>query len=132
MSHDKPLDPKVKKALDQAKLNDEQIQKFLDEQTTFALACLMMDIHTGTVIKNKNMVANAFMRSGVVIRNNPGYPERLRAAQEAIKAEMKKQGKLKEGSTPLPTDTALGIEKMQGVIDMPPPTLKVLTEEKSQ
>jgi hypothetical protein len=68
-----------------------------------------MDIHTGTLVKNKNMVANAFLKIGVILKNNPGFPERFKLAQKAIIDQMKKSGPPKQGFTPLPTDTALGI-----------------------
>ena len=90
-------------------MSEKQIQIMRDDQTVFALAVLAMEIHTGTLIKQKNMVANAFMKMGVILRNNPGFPERFKAAQAHVIAQMKKQGPPLEGSTPLPTDTALDI-----------------------
>jgi hypothetical protein len=94
-------------------LTPEQIQAFMDEQTVFSLAVLMMDVHVGTMLKNKSMVANAFMKAGVVIQNNAGFPERFRQAKKAILERMKKQGPPKPGSTPLPTDIALGVIETQ-------------------
>lgn len=90
-------------------LSEKQIEIMRDDQTVFALAVLMMDIHTGTLIKNKNMVANSFMKAGVILQNNPGFPDRFKAAQQHVINQMKKQGPPLAGTTPLPTDTALGI-----------------------
>jgi hypothetical protein len=118
----RPITPK-----DRLTLTDEQIQIMRDDQTVFSLAVLMMEVQTGTLIKNKNMVANAFMKAGVILRNNPGFPERFKRAQQAIIAEMKKQGPPAADATPLPTDTALELDESKAptmsVIDgsTPPP-----------
>lgn len=92
-----------------SKFTEDQIRAFVDEQTVFAMASLMLDIHTHTMLKNKNGVANAFLKAGVVLKNNPGFVGRFKMAQEAIIKEMQKSGPPKSGITPLPTDIALGI-----------------------
>ena len=89
-------------------LSREKIERIMDEQTVFGLACLMMDIHVGTLIKNKNMVANAFMKSGVLLQNNPGFPERFKKAQQAVKDHLKTEGPPKPGTMPTPADVVLG------------------------
>lgn len=75
----------VKKVVSTEELTREQLQEIMDSQTVFALAVLMMDIHTGTLMKNKPLVANSFMKAQVVLQNNPGFPARFKAAQQAIK-----------------------------------------------
>lgn len=90
-------------------MSEQQIQILKDEQTVFSLAVLMMEIHTGTLIKNKNIVAHAFMKAGIVLRNNGGFPERFKKVIENLTTQMKQEGPPIKGSTPLPTDTALGI-----------------------
>lgn len=62
-------------------------QMIRDEQTVFGLAVLAMQIHTGTLTKNKNQVANAFLKMGVMLKQNPGFAERFKAAQTAIVAQ---------------------------------------------
>jgi hypothetical protein len=119
----KIIDPKN---MPKPELTEQQVQIMRDDQTVFALAVLMMDLHTGTLIKNKNMVANSFMKAGVVLRNNPGFPDRFKAAQDRVKAQMAKQGPLMPEATPLPTDTALDIvpptvTKLESVPPSAPP-----------
>jgi hypothetical protein len=61
-------------------------QEIRDEHTVFSLAVLAMDMHMYASLKNKALMANAFMKVGIVIRNNPGFPERFKKAQMAIAA----------------------------------------------
>lgn len=55
-----------------------------DDQTVYALAVLMVDIHVATSLKNKNMIANSFMKCGVLLRNNPGFVARFKKEQTEI------------------------------------------------
>lgn len=69
------------------KLTPEEVARFTalrDERTVFELAILAMEIHTGTLLKNKNKVANAFLKMTVVLSRNPGFAERFKAAQQAV------------------------------------------------
>lgn len=71
----------------QPELTREQLEaiiKLKDEQTVFALAGLSLDIHIGTLVQNKANVANAFMKIGVVLKNNPGFVKRFKQAQKAV------------------------------------------------
>ena len=81
-------------------------QKMLDEQTVFSLAVLMMDVHAGTFIKKPHMVANAIMKTSLILNNNPGFSDRFKAVQDQLKAAMK-SAEVRADSTPLPTDIAL-------------------------
>lgn len=73
----------------QKELTKAELQDFVDEQTVFSLAVIMMEIHTATLLKNKNGVANNFMKVGVILRNNPGFPKRFKAIQQQILDQMK-------------------------------------------
>lgn len=77
----------------QKQMTSEQLNMLVDEQTTMMLASMALDIHTGTLLKNKALVANSFMKIGVILRNNPGFIERFKKAQAAIIAHIKKEGK---------------------------------------
>jgi len=121
MSHDLPMSPELKRAIQEdTALSEKRIEIMRDDQTVFALAVLMMDLHVATLLKNKNGAANCLMKAGVVLRNNAGFPARFKAAQQAVIDQMRKQGPPDPNSVPLPTDTALNIRKENGqVIDLP-------------
>lgn len=82
-------------------LTAELITELQDEQTVFALAVLMMDLHVATLMKNKAGVANSFLKTGVLLRNNPGFSQRFRKTQaEIIKYVQGEQPPKSFGSNP--------------------------------
>lgn len=74
----------------QEKYTPEQVQEFLDEQAIFSLAVLMVDLHVSSCTKNKQGLVNAMLKAGVVIRNNPGFIPRFKAAQKEIIDQIQK------------------------------------------
>jgi hypothetical protein len=70
-------------------MTPEQREELADSQTIFALACLAVDMYVATEMKNKPMIANSFLKLGVVLRNNPGFVARLKKEQKDIMEHMK-------------------------------------------
>ena len=102
----------------------QQIQQIVDEQTVFGLAVLMMNVHVGSQIRNKAMVANSFMKATVLLKNNPGFPERFKKAQEAVMNHLKDQGPPKPGMMPTPADVVFAppsLSLASSVSDIEPP-----------
>lgn len=88
----------------------EEMQDMADEHTVFGLAVLMMDLRTAVLLKNTPGIANAYMKSDVLLRSNPGFPERLKLAQAEIIAQMRLQGK--PSQVILSADTKLEFDKL--------------------
>jgi len=88
----------------------QQLQDFNDEQTIFSLALLMMDLRTAILLKDRAGIANAFLKSGVVVQNNPGFAERLKKIKDGVMASV--------NAPTTPMDVALS-----------PPTVTTLTKE---
>ena len=74
-------------------LTHEEKVRINDEHSVFSLATLAIQLHTGTLTKNTAMIANSFLKIEVVLRNNPGFLSRFKAAEEAVIAQAQKQGK---------------------------------------
>lgn len=69
-------------------LTDQQLENIADEHTVFGLAVLAVDLHNATIMRNKAQVANSFFKIGIMLRNNKGFIERFKKAQDAVKAAM--------------------------------------------
>lgn len=62
----------------------QELTEHLDEQTVFSLAVMMLEVHTASYLKQQDRLYQAFMKVNVILRNNPGFPERFKAVQKQI------------------------------------------------
>lgn len=61
-----------------------ELQDYMDQQTVFSLATLMVDLHVASAVKDKSGLVNVMLKLAVVLKNNPGFIPRFKAAQREI------------------------------------------------
>lgn len=74
--------------MSKAKPAPSDLNAYADEHTVFGLAVCMMECHVGIQVNQRERIAAALVRVGQLIQANPGFPERFRAVQAVIKAQM--------------------------------------------